>query len=201
MLTRIKGGRIIDPVHGRDAVGDLWIEDGHVVEPPADARPDETIDANGCVVMAGGIDVHSHIASGNVILSRLLLPEYAVAEAPSPDLYPFAAIRRSQLAVVCLQSGDGDGGHTSVCLAQALGTPVIASRVPGVIDYVKDRIDAHVIPPGDARALASAIRWLWSDSAARSRLVSGGFATELARRPVSEGRALTMIRRAAEGRS
>ena len=26
----IKGGRIIDPANGRDAVGDLWIEDGKV---------------------------------------------------------------------------------------------------------------------------------------------------------------------------
>jgi formylmethanofuran dehydrogenase subunit A len=95
MLTRIKGGRVVDPVHNRDAVGDVWIEDGHVVNPSAGASADETINAAGCVVMAGGIDVHSHIAGGNVILSRLLLPEFAVAEAPSPDLYPFAAIRGS----------------------------------------------------------------------------------------------------------
>jgi formylmethanofuran dehydrogenase subunit A len=43
MLTRIKGGRVVDPVHNRDAVGDVWIEDGHVVNPSAGASADETI--------------------------------------------------------------------------------------------------------------------------------------------------------------
>ncbi|WP_046865710.1 formylmethanofuran dehydrogenase subunit A [Microvirga massiliensis] len=132
MLTRIKGGRIVDPVHGRDAVGDLWIEDGHVVEPPADPKPDEIIDANGCVVMAGGIDVHSHIASGNVILSRLLLPEYAVAEAPSPDLYPFAAIRRSAAEVGCSYACMGYTTVIEPALApvQALTTHLELADIP-----------------------------------------------------------------------
>ncbi|MGY2048554.1 formylmethanofuran dehydrogenase subunit A [Methylobacterium sp. JK268] len=87
MLTRITGGRVVDPTAGRDAVGDVWIEDGRIVEAPANRAPDETLDAAGCVVMAGGIEVHSHIAGGNVVLSRLLLPELGVAEsadAPSP---------------------------------------------------------------------------------------------------------------------
>ncbi|HEV7438210.1 MAG TPA: formylmethanofuran dehydrogenase subunit A, partial [Methylobacterium sp.] len=71
MLTRISGGRVIDPTAGRDAVGDVWIEDGRVVA-PSERQPDRTIDATGCVVMAGGVEVHSHIAGGNVVLSRLL---------------------------------------------------------------------------------------------------------------------------------
>ncbi|WP_143739386.1 amidohydrolase family protein, partial [Methylobacterium radiotolerans] len=47
------------------------------------------IDAAGCVVMAGGVEVHSHIAGGNVITSRLLLPDLYVSEA-APDGHPFA---------------------------------------------------------------------------------------------------------------
>ncbi len=44
MLTRLAGGRVIDPAHGRDGVGDVWIRDGRIVEPPpggahADATP------------------------------------------------------------------------------------------------------------------------------------------------------------------
>jgi formylmethanofuran dehydrogenase subunit A len=97
MLTRIAGGRVLDPVHGRDAPGDVWIDGDRVVDPPAEAARSaaHTIDAAGCLVMAGGIDVHSHIAGGNVILSRLLLPEFAVSETPSPDLLPFATARGS----------------------------------------------------------------------------------------------------------
>ena len=76
MLTRIKGGRIIDPAHGRDEVGDVWMRDGRVVAAPAQgSNADVTYDAANLVVMAGAIDIHSHIAGANVNTARLLLPE------------------------------------------------------------------------------------------------------------------------------
>ena len=82
MLTRIAGGRIVDPVANRDEIGDLWIRDGRFVAPPPDGAPDEVLDARGCVVMAGAIDVHSHVAGGNLALARLLLPELGIPEGP-----------------------------------------------------------------------------------------------------------------------
>ncbi|WP_298955720.1 formylmethanofuran dehydrogenase subunit A [uncultured Methylobacterium sp.] len=85
MLTRIAGGRVVDPTAGRDAVGDVWIEDGRIVAPPEGRAPDRTLDAAGCVVMAGGVEVHSHIAGGNVVLSRLLLPELGISEDGAPN--------------------------------------------------------------------------------------------------------------------
>jgi formylmethanofuran dehydrogenase subunit A len=75
MLTRIAGGRVIDPAHGRDGVDDVWIEDGRIVALPAGHAPDATHDARGAIVLAGGIDIHSHIAGSNVNTARLLLPE------------------------------------------------------------------------------------------------------------------------------
>jgi len=77
-MTRLclRGGRVVDPTHGVDAVADLFIDDGRLVVPaPGDAPPAETIDVSGCVVMAGGIDLHTHIGGGKVNLARLLLPE------------------------------------------------------------------------------------------------------------------------------
>lgn len=94
MLTLIRGGRVIDPAHDRDGPGDLWVEGERVVAAPEHRAPDRIIDAAGMVVMAGAIDVHSHIAGGNVILSRLLLPELHVNELGDPDL-PFGAARGS----------------------------------------------------------------------------------------------------------
>lgn len=88
MLIRIVGGRVIDPTAGRDAVGDVWVEDGHVAA-ATDRAPDRTLDASGCVVMAGGVEVHSHIAGGNVVTARLLLPDLYVSET-APDGHPFA---------------------------------------------------------------------------------------------------------------
>jgi len=77
MLTRIAGGRIHDPLGGIDGiVGDLWLEDGRIVVPPPAGRPAAvTHNANGCVVMPGGIDLHSHIGGGKVNIARMLMPE------------------------------------------------------------------------------------------------------------------------------
>ena len=76
MLTRIAGGRIVDPANGRDETGDIWFEDGRIIAPPpADRTPDATHDATGAIVLAGAMDIHSHIAGANVNTARLLLPE------------------------------------------------------------------------------------------------------------------------------
>jgi hypothetical protein len=108
------------------------------------------------------------------------------ALAPIPLEAFIAAVRRSRVSVVCLRPGDGDGGHTTVCVSQAVGVPVIASAVPGVMDYVERDVSAKLVEPSDPRALATAIRWLWEDSALRARLVRGGLVAEQSRRAISE---------------
>jgi formylmethanofuran dehydrogenase subunit A len=71
----LRGARVIDPANGIDAVRDLAVRDGRIVA-PADAAPRaEAIDASGCIAMAGGIDLHTHIGGGKVNLARLLMPE------------------------------------------------------------------------------------------------------------------------------
>jgi formylmethanofuran dehydrogenase subunit A len=76
MITRLAGGRIVDGTQpAEDAPRDLWIEDGRIVAPPADGRPpDRSYDVTDYLVMAGAIDIHSHIAGGKVNLGRLLSP-------------------------------------------------------------------------------------------------------------------------------
>lgn len=91
MLTRLAGGHVIDPAHDRDRRGDVWIRDGRVVAPPASGKADETFDVRGKVVMAGGIDIHSHIAGWNVNAARLLRPDRRrAAAADSTGLPPHA---------------------------------------------------------------------------------------------------------------
>ena len=75
MLIQLKGGRVIDPAHRRDGKGDVFIEDGRIVATPEGRKPDEVYDVSGKVVMAGGVDLHSHIAGSNVTLARQLMPE------------------------------------------------------------------------------------------------------------------------------
>ena len=62
MLIRLAGGRVIDPASGRDGIGDIWIRGDRIVAPPQGETPDEVYDVSGKIVMAGAIDIHSHVA-------------------------------------------------------------------------------------------------------------------------------------------
>lgn len=98
-LIRFAGGQLHDPASGlRGTVGDLYVRGGRIVGSPASgsgdqsqgnqsgaatsasmaellAQTDRTLDCSGCVVMAGGIDLHTHIGGGKVTLGRQLMPE------------------------------------------------------------------------------------------------------------------------------
>jgi len=76
---RIINGRLIDPVRGiDDVVRDVCVENGRVVAGFDEAvRPGSvrTIDAQGLVIMPGGVDIHCHIASASVNRARMMLGE------------------------------------------------------------------------------------------------------------------------------
>lgn len=107
MLTRIKGGEIIDPVNGRAGKGDLWIRDEEIVEAPKSGGADQTFDASGCIVMAGAIDIHSHIGGGNVNTARLLLPEEHRAHQARPSATPLSNAGWSTFETGCLYAKMG----------------------------------------------------------------------------------------------
>jgi len=60
MNLHIKGGRVIDPASGRDAVGDVFISDGKMVE-ALKGNAEKTIDARGLVVCPGFIDLAARL--------------------------------------------------------------------------------------------------------------------------------------------
>lgn len=72
--TRIVNGKVYDPVNNIDGeIREICIEDGSIVE----SVPDDAsrIDAQGMVVMPGGVDIHCHIAGPKVNAGRKLMPE------------------------------------------------------------------------------------------------------------------------------
>ncbi|WP_175940722.1 formylmethanofuran dehydrogenase subunit A [Caballeronia sp. BCC1704] len=76
--ARLRGGTVYDPTNGINGEQrDITIRDGRIVDGlnSHDIPPELDLDASGMVVMAGGIDLHSHIGGGKTNLSRLLLPE------------------------------------------------------------------------------------------------------------------------------
>jgi formylmethanofuran dehydrogenase subunit A len=80
MLTRLAGGRVIDPSGGRDAIGDIYICDNRIVDMPVGGIVDQTYDLSGKIVMAGAIDIHSHIAGNNETMGRLLMSDQRYPE-------------------------------------------------------------------------------------------------------------------------
>ncbi len=68
-MLKIANGRVYDPKNRVDGeVRDIYFDNGRIVS--GMDGPCETFDASGCAVMAGGIDVHSHIAGEPLELLR-----------------------------------------------------------------------------------------------------------------------------------
>ena len=71
---RIINGRVYDPANDIDGeTKEICIKDGKIVDSVADDAT--VIDAQGMVIMPGGVDIHCHIAGPKVNAARKLQPE------------------------------------------------------------------------------------------------------------------------------
>jgi formylmethanofuran dehydrogenase subunit A len=76
MLTKLTGGIVYDPankVNGKKK--DIYIQDGRIIAKPRNVEPDQEYNIAGKVVMAGAIDLHTHIGGGKGNIARMLMPE------------------------------------------------------------------------------------------------------------------------------
>lgn len=74
-MLKITNGRIFDPVNRINGeVKDIFVRGRKVVAGPLPPEA-ETIDAGGCAVMPGGVEIHSHVAGAKVNNGRILCPE------------------------------------------------------------------------------------------------------------------------------
>ena len=66
----VRGGRIIDPAHGRDEVTDIGFGNGQVESfgGGLPLRAERTVDARGQIVVPGLIDLHTHVYWGGTSL-------------------------------------------------------------------------------------------------------------------------------------
>jgi glycosyltransferase involved in cell wall biosynthesis len=93
-------------------------------------------------------------------------------------------------ADVFVLSSRSEGLPLAILEAMAAGLPVVATAVGGIPELVADGETGLLVPPGDADALAGALRRLVADPGLRRRL------GEAARARVEERFSLTAMRRA-----
>jgi phosphatidyl-myo-inositol alpha-mannosyltransferase len=79
--------------------------------------------------------------------------------------------RELELAdVLCAPSLGGESFGMVLTEAFAAATPVVASDIAGYRDVVRDGLNGVLVPPGDPRALSSALRELWSAPERRAQM-------------------------------
>ena len=84
MKLLIKGGRIVDPASGFDAVGDVAVAAGRIIgigQGAADFVPDRVLEAAGCIVVPGLVDLAARLGEPGHEHEGMLESELAAAAA------------------------------------------------------------------------------------------------------------------------
>lgn len=137
---RIENGRIIDPVNGFDHQGTLLIKEG-LICPPTESMNDETtvIDADGCLVVPGLIDMHTHLREPG--------QEYK-EDIRSGTL---AAASGGFTAVACMPNTQPVNDNPAVCAMIAAKARGAAARVYPVGTISKGSAGMELAEFGDLR--------------------------------------------------
>jgi glycogen synthase len=129
------------------------------------------------------LDAHARLRAGGLdiplVLAGLPRGDFRVGDRPGvvvvtnvPHPEVVAAWRHAVVGVVPSLVPEGLGLVAVECLAA--GTPCVVSALGGLLDVVADGVEGLRVPPGDAEALACAIRRLLEDEQLRSRLGAAG---------------------------
>ena len=102
--------------------------------------------------------------------------------------------------VLCAPSLHGESFGMVLTEALAARTPVIASDIPGYRDVVRDGIEGVLTAPGDALALAEALRSLALDPTVRTRMAADAAPARGALRLAARRRRGARLLRAGSGR-
>ncbi len=76
--------------------------------------------------------------------------------------------------VFCAPSLHGESFGIVLLEAMAAGTPVVAGDIPGYANVARQGEDALLVPPGEARDLAAALRTVLADDSKSQALVESG---------------------------
>jgi glycosyltransferase involved in cell wall biosynthesis len=129
------------------------------------------------------LDAHARLRADGIdvplVLAGLPRHDFRVDDRPGvvvvtnvPRVSVIAAWRHATVGIVPSLVPEGFGRVAVECLAA--GTPCVVSALGGLLDVVADGVEGVHVPPGDAAALASAVRRLLTDDELRLRLGAAG---------------------------
>jgi hypothetical protein len=84
-------------------------------------------------------------------------------------------VREAAVHIVAQRDCPASSGHLRVMDTVRAGTPLVASAVPGLVDYVDPGATALVFPPGDFLAARNSVNRLLADRGLCERLRSAAF--------------------------
>jgi len=83
-----------------------------------------------------------------------------------------ALMREASVYLLALHEAEVSSGQVRLLDATVAGTPLVASAVRGLLEYVTDGETALLFPPGDARAAQAALNRAYGDPSLRHSLVA-----------------------------
>lgn len=105
-----------------------------------------------------------------------MLPEH-------PDLIKLSGLTQDEclsilsgavLNIAPLAPTQTASGQVTFITSMRMGIPTIATDCVGTVDYIRDGETGLLVPPGDAKALRTAIESFWRDEGYRSRIGVAG---------------------------
>lgn len=125
--------------------------------------------------LVGKLGIGDHVSlTGGIPFPMASLSHAVDGSNQSDDR--LAALYKDSAVYVSASIGEGAEGLSLALLdAMAAGLPVVATRISGNKDIVKDKESGYLVPPSDPERLAQAIISILSDAQLKSSMQAEGF--------------------------
>lgn len=189
----IKGGRVLDPSTDTDKICDVFIKDGKIarVAPNIRKMADTVLDASGCWVMPGLIDMHVHLRDpGQTEKENVTSGSYAAAHGgfttivampntrpviDSPDRVDYVMNKAAHTSPIhVLQAGSATKGEKGEELSDISG--MVKAGIPAISEDGRSVMNAKLCR--DALCEAAKLNIPFLDHCEDKSLVNGGCVNE-----------------------